>query len=61
MINNILDTYTKCLVLNWFWPYFLMGNIHEWTKLGITLNGARPINLCQPNQAKQSKPEISQI
>ncbi len=34
--------------IHWYYlPYYLAGKQDEWTQLGITLNGARPINLCQ--------------
>jgi len=55
------DQIIKNFITLWFWPYFVIGTIDEWTKLGITLNGVRPINLCQPGQTKQSKPEVPQI
>ena len=41
--NNLADNYVKFFVTAWFWPYYVMGNLDEWQKLGITLNGARPI------------------
>ena len=41
--NNLADNYVKFFVTAWFWPYYVMGNLDDWQKLGITLNGARPI------------------
>jgi hypothetical protein len=41
--NHLADTYVKFFVTAWFWPYYVMGNLDDWQKLGITLNGARPI------------------
>ncbi len=33
--------------LHWYYlPYYMAGKQDEWTQLGITLNGARPI--CKP-------------
>ena len=41
--NQLADAYIKFFVTAWFWPYYVMGNLDEWQKLGITLNGVRPI------------------
>ena len=41
--NQVADAYVKLFITAWFWPYYIMGNLDEWQKLGITLNGARPI------------------
>ena len=46
--NKLVDAYVGAWVTVWFWPYFIMGNADEWQKLGITMNGVRPI--CGPNQ-----------
>lgn len=27
----------------YFTPNFILGNLDDWTKLGITMNGAKPI------------------
>ncbi|NDG32534.1 hypothetical protein EB118_20975 [bacterium] len=43
LANNIIDANVRMFVTNWFWPYFVVGNLDSWQKLGITLNGARPI------------------
>ena len=43
LANNIMDANIQMLVTGWFWPYFVMGNLDSWQKLGITMNGARPI------------------
>ena len=42
-VNNIFDFQVKIFLTLWFWPHFVMGNIDNWQKLGITLNGIRPI------------------
>ena len=41
--NQLADNYAKFFITAWFWPFFIMGNLDDWQKLGITLNGARPI------------------
>jgi len=41
--NQVADAYVKLFITAWFWPYYVMGNLDEWQKLGITLNGVRPI------------------
>jgi len=41
-----MDAYVGMWVTAWFWPYFVMGNADDWQKLGITMNGVRPI--CNP-------------
>lgn len=51
--NSIFDFYTKIFITSWFWPYYVIGNLDDWQKLGITLNGAKPINLCQPQPTQK--------
>ena len=29
-----------------YWPNFVMGNADDWISMGVTLNGIKPINLC---------------
>lgn len=41
--SDIMDAQIKFFVTAWFWPYFVMGNLDSWQKLGITLNGIKPI------------------
>jgi len=41
--NQLVDLQIKMFITSWFWPYYVMGNADDWQKLGITLNGARPI------------------
>lgn len=52
-MDSIFDFYMKTFITTWFWPYYVIGNLDDWQKLGITLNGAKPINLCQPQQTKK--------
>ena len=40
------DESVRIFLISWYWPNFVIGNFDEWQKLGITLNGVRPINLC---------------
>jgi len=56
MTDHLHDQIVKNFVTMWFWPYFIMGNLDDWQKLGVTLNGIRPVNLCQPNQTKKLQP-----
>ena len=37
------DESVKLGINLWFMPYVIIGSLDEWQKLGITLNGARPI------------------
>lgn len=39
------DQSVRWFLLSWYWPNFVMGNYDDWMKLGITLNGARPIKV----------------
>ena len=41
--QRIADHYVAVFVTAWFWPYFVMGNLDGWQKLGITLNGIKPM------------------
>lgn len=41
------DQGVKVFLFWYYWPNFVIGNFDEWQKLGITLNGMRPVNLCQ--------------
>lgn len=42
-IDQLIDFQTKLFITAWFWPYFIMGNLDSWQKMGITMNGVRPI------------------
>lgn len=37
------DEFIRQWIVLYYWPYFVAGNIDDWTKMGITLNGARPL------------------
>ncbi len=41
--GKLVDAYVGIWVTAWFWPYFVMGNADAWQKLGITMNGVKPI------------------
>lgn len=41
------DELVRQWLLMYYWPNFVIGNFDEWQKLGITLNGIRPVNLCK--------------
>jgi hypothetical protein len=41
--GKLVDAYVGIWVIAWFWPYFVMGNADSWQKLGITMNGVKPI------------------
>jgi len=43
MINNLLDVQVKYFLLFWYLPYFMMGDIDSWQKMGITMNGIKPM------------------
>jgi len=43
MISQLQDQWVKTFITAWFFPYFIIGNLDDWQKLGITLNGIRPI------------------
>ena len=40
------DESIRLFLVSWYWPNFLIGNLDDWMSLGITLNGMRPVNLC---------------
>lgn len=40
--NSIIDAYVFLWLKMYYWPYFVMGNLDEWAKMGVTLNGIRP-------------------
>jgi hypothetical protein len=44
--NRLFDAYVGYWTTAWFWPYFVMGNADAWQKMGITMNGIKPI--CNP-------------
>lgn len=41
--GKLMDAYAGMWVTAWFWPYFIMGNADAWQKLGITMNGVKPM------------------
>jgi len=43
VLDKFADAYVSFWITGWFWPYFVMGNADTWQKLGITMNGVRPI------------------
>lgn len=40
------DESIKLFLFAQFWPNFVIGNLDDWMKLGITMNGAK--TLCKP-------------
>lgn len=46
--DEFVRQWLKC----YYWPYWLAGNMDDMMAAGITLNGVRPANLCQPNKSK---------
>jgi len=51
--QRITDAYVGMFVTAWFWPYFVIGNLESWQKLGITMNGLKPI--CSNQGLKNNK------
>lgn len=43
-LNNMFDELARQWIMLYYWPYFVVGNLDDWMKLGMTLNGARPVN-----------------
>lgn len=41
--NWWFDQYIRYFLTCYYWPNFVLGSQDEWVKLGITLNGAKPI------------------
>ena len=41
--EQIADWQVSVFVTAWFWPYYIMGNLDSWQKLGIIMNGIKPI------------------
>ena len=37
------DQMIKLSLTYYFTPNFIIGNVDDWMKLGITMNGARPL------------------
>jgi hypothetical protein len=46
IVNKLMDAYIGYWTTVWFSPYFIMGTAGDWEKLGITMNGIKPI--CNP-------------
>lgn len=40
--EDFLDMYVLIWLKMYYWPYFVAGNVDDWCKMGITLNGIRP-------------------
>jgi len=49
-LDDVMCWWFDEMVRHWitwyFFPYYIAGKSDEWTQLGITLNGAKPI--CRP-------------
>lgn len=43
IFDKMADQYVRLFLISYFWPYFVAGNIDDWIKMGVTLNGARPM------------------
>jgi hypothetical protein len=41
--NKMFDDFVRLWIVSYYWPYFVAGNIDEWQKMGVTLNGWRPM------------------
>lgn len=45
LLDLYIDQYVKLGLVFYFWPIYQLGLQDEWMKMGLTLNGAKP--LCQ--------------
>lgn len=43
LASNMIDNFVRLWLISYYWPYFVAGNIDDWMKMGITLNGLRPM------------------
>lgn len=43
LLGFYFDQIIICQLSLYFWPMYQLGMQDDWIKLGITLNGARPI------------------
>ena len=41
--SNMIDNFVRLWLVSYYWPYFVAGNIDDWMKMGVTLNGLRPM------------------
>lgn len=46
-VSNMMDEFVRLWLLSYYWPYWLAGNYDNLMSMGVTLNGMRPVNLCQ--------------
>jgi hypothetical protein len=37
------DELVRQWIVLYYWPYFVSGNLDNWMKMGVTLNGVRPM------------------
>jgi len=40
------DESIRWFLIWYYWPNFVMGNADDWISMGVTLNGIKPVNLC---------------
>lgn len=43
LLNNTMDEFVRLWLVSYYWPYFVLGNLDDWMKMGVTLNGVRPL------------------
>jgi len=43
LTEQYIDYCTKLSLVCYFWPLYQLGQQDEWFKMGITLNGFKPI------------------
>jgi hypothetical protein len=41
--EEVFDEWIRLMLIGYYLPYFVVANADEWLKLGVTLNGVRPI------------------
>jgi hypothetical protein len=44
--DEVFDNWIRLILFGYYLPYFIAGNIDDWMKMGVTMNGVKPI--CKP-------------
>lgn len=44
--EEVFDQWVRLMLIGYYLPYFIVGNADDWIKLGVTMNGVKPI--CKP-------------
>ena len=49
-MNQYFDEAVRLWIIMYYTPYYIAGNVDNWLNLGVTLNGVKSSNICNPQR-----------